>query len=165
MTHAFRGARAKTAGRAFAIGITTIMAAGLATGAALAQSDSDYYGCITADSTLVGVAIGEAPEGHCAAGETLITWNAEGPAGPAGEQGPKGDAGATGDAGPKGDPGPEGAQGADGAAGVDGEPGPQGEAGPAGAPGVDGEPGPQGPAGEPGEHCLLYTSDAADDLA
>lgn len=59
----------------------------------------------------------------CRSGETRLTWNQVGPAGPQGE------------------PGPPGAPGPQGAPGVAGEPGP---------PGPPGEPGPQGPQGAPG---------------
>jgi len=65
----------------------------------------------------------------------------EGPPGPAGQQGVKGDAG------PRG---PQGADGTAGAKGDQGPAGPQGAAGPAGAAGAKGEAGPQGPKGDAG---------------
>jgi hypothetical protein len=58
-----------------------------------------------------------------------MSWNAQGPAGPAGPQGDPGPAGPQGDpgpAGPQGDPGPAGPQGDPGPAGAQGDPGPAG---------------------------------------
>src|ERR1700733_2494446 len=63
---------------------------------------------------------------NCPKGTTAISWNQEGPAGPAGATGP---AGNTGPAGPQG---PAGQTGATGPAG------PQGSTGPAGPAGADG---------------------------
>jgi hypothetical protein len=89
----------------------------------------------------------------CRRNERVVTWNRQGPAGPAGAQGP---AGARGPAGPEGPAGPAGAAGAQGMPGPAGAPGPagpkgdvgaQGPAGPAGPAGAQGPPGPQGPAG------------------
>jgi hypothetical protein len=57
----------------------------------------------------------------CARGENKITWNVEGPQGPAGAAGPQGVAGPAGPAGPQGEPG------------VAGPAGPQGEPGPTGS--------------------------------
>ena len=84
---------------------------------------------------------------QCRRTETALEWNAEGPAGPAGEVGPAGSQGEIGPAGPKGDPGPAGPQGETGPGGPHGEPGATGPAGPAGP---QGETGPAGPAGPPG---------------
>ena len=69
-------------------------------------------------------------------------YQAQGPAGDTGAQGPKGDTGDTGPQGPKGDTGetgpqgPQGPQGDTGAQGPKGEQGPQGEQGPAGQDGA-----------------------------
>ena len=77
-------------------------------------------------------------------------------AGPAGPQGPKGDAGATGAQGPKGDTGAAGAQGPKGDTGATGAQGPKGDTGatgaqgPKGDTGANGAPGAQGPKGDTG---------------
>jgi hypothetical protein len=71
----------------------------------------------------------------CRRGESPLSWNAQGPAGPRGAAGPTG---AAGRAGPTGAAGPKGDTGARGATGPAGAPGPAGPAGPAG---------PQGPPG------------------
>ena len=76
--------------------------------------------------------------------------------GPAGPQGPKGDAGAAGPQGPKGDTGaagpagPQGPKGDTGTAGPAGPPGPKGDTGAAGPQGPKGDTGTAGPAGEQG---------------
>jgi hypothetical protein len=80
----------------------------------------------------------------CERGESQITWNQTGPAGPKGNTGAPGAQGIPGAAGAKGDPGPQGAPGAKGDTGPQGIPGAQG---PAGAIGPQGDTGPQGPAG------------------
>ena len=73
----------------------------------------------------------------CRRGESPLSWNAQGSAGPrgaAGATGPAGPSGATGAAGPKGDAGARGANG------------PAGATGPAGPKGATGAQGPPGPA-------------------
>ena len=70
-----------------------------------------------------------------------------------GEQGPKGDTGATGPQGPKGDTGATGLQGEQGPKGDTGATGPQGPKGDTGATGPQGpkgDTGPQGPKGDTG---------------
>jgi hypothetical protein len=84
---------------------------------------------------VIDVAKGERCRG---ATEVPISWNQQGPQGPAGAQGPKGDTGAAGPQGPKGDPGLTGARGPQGLTGPQGSAGPQGPAGPAGPSGVSG---------------------------
>ena len=64
----------------------------------------------------------------CGRGETVLTWNTQGPQGPPGE---------------------------DGMTGPTGEPGPPGTQGPKGDPGENGVPGPTGPAGADGESCSV----------
>lgn len=71
----------------------------------------------------------------------------QGPAGPQGEQGPQGEAGPQ---GPKGDTGEQGPAGPKGDTGDTGPQGPQGETGPQGEQGEQGPEGPQGPAGPAG---------------
>jgi hypothetical protein len=82
----------------------------------------------------------------CRHNEVALTWNTQGPQGPAGPQGPKGDTGATGPAGPQGDTGPAGPKGDTGPQGPQGETGPQGPAGAAGAAGPQGPQGARGPS-------------------
>jgi Phage Tail Collar Domain/Collagen triple helix repeat (20 copies) len=93
---------------------------------------------------------------ECRRDENAISWNIEGPQGPAGAQGPVGPAGAMGLQGPAGPAGAKGATGAPGPAGPQGLQGATGPAGatgpigPAGAQGVAGPIGPAGPAGATG---------------
>lgn len=98
------------------------LAVGLVLGASAVAMGVDtppqYTGCLTKDGTLVKVAVGSAPKQACSKTERQISWNAEGPQGPAGEPG------AAGEQGPQGDPG------------AAGEPGPKGDTGAAGVPGV-----------------------------
>ena len=56
----------------------------------------------------------------CTSGETTITWNQQGPAGPQGPTGPTGPQGPTGATGPQGATGQAGPQGATGPAGPPG---------------------------------------------
>ena len=81
---------------------------------------------------------------NCRTGETLLTWNVEGPAGPSGIAGPKGDSGV---AGAQGGTGPQGGTGRTGPAG------PQGAAGLIGPPGLDGSQGVSVYAVQPSNHC------------
>ncbi len=89
-------------------------------------------------------------------GAALALAACEGPPGPAGQPGAKGDAGprgaqgAQGVAGAKGDQGPPGPQGAAGPAGPPGPPGAKGEAGLQGPPGPKGDAGAAGPPGPAG---------------
>jgi hypothetical protein len=82
--------------------------------------------------------------GHCTRAETAISWNQQGPAGPAGPtgpQGPMGETGATGPMGLTGATGPQGPKGDTGPQGPKGDTGPQGpkgDTGPQGVPGADG---------------------------
>jgi len=89
---------------------------------------------------------------ECRRRERFLTWNAEGPAGPAGPPGPVGQTGAT---GPTGQTGAAGPKGETGAAGPAGPGGPQGPAGEDGADGPAGPAGERGPAGPPGLSGVL----------
>jgi len=77
----------------------------------------------------------------CRSGETPISWNREGEAGPEGPQGL---------IGPQGTAGAEGPRGPQGLMGLDGPGGPQGVIGPEGPEGPQGPEGPEGPAGQEG---------------
>jgi Collagen triple helix repeat (20 copies) len=85
---------------------------------------------------------------HCTRRERALTWNKQGPAGPAGVPGPRG---STGPGGPAGPPG------AAGAPGPTGSPGPSGPPGPTGSPGPSGPPGPAG-AGNGGSSTTTATT-------
>ena len=108
------------------------------------------HGCVQAGSGQVRIV---AADDRCRPNERSLTWNVEGPAGPAGaagQRGPAGEAGARGPAGPAGEAGAPGPAGAPGEAGTAGPPGETGPAGPAGPAGEAGPAGPEGAAGEPG---------------
>jgi hypothetical protein len=104
-----------------------------------------------------------APGAKCADNEQPLTWNVQGPAGPAGRQGPKGD---TGLQGPKGDTGLQGLIGMTGLQGPKGDTGLPGLKGDTGLPGLKGDtglpglkgdtglPGPKGDTGLPGSPGL-----------
>jgi hypothetical protein len=149
--------------RPLAILAATSLVASLAVSTAATAANEEYYGCITPETDLIGVGVGETPADHCAGDQTLIEWNQEGPQGAQGEKGNKGnkgDPGEKGNKGNKGDPGekgnkgdagPPGADGIDGANGADGQQGPEG---PPGADGTDGAPGATGSEGAQGEQGL-----------
>jgi hypothetical protein len=93
---------------------------------------------------------------NCRTGETLLSWNVEGPTGPSGPAGPKGESGV---AGAQGGTGPQGDTGRTGPAG------PQGAAGLIGTPGLDGPQGGSVYAVQPANHCAtrgfdIYQEDA-----
>jgi hypothetical protein len=94
---------------------------------------------------------------NCPKGTTAISWNQQGPAGPAGAAGPTGPAGTAGPAGATGLAGPKGDTGAPGPAGPAGTTGPAGPKGDTGAAGPAGPQGPQGPAGANGNTVLRGT--------
>jgi hypothetical protein len=93
--------------------------------------------CVKKKSGLVRIV---AAAGACRRGESPLSWNVQGPAGPRGATGPAGATGAAGPAGAAGPPGNAGPQGPKGDAGARGATGPAGAVGPAG---------PQGPPGPP----------------
>ncbi len=124
--------------RTIAVGMAALLLAGATSAfATRGSSASSATGTITACHQRSGKSVrivGDASE--CRRGERALTWNVQGPAGPAG---------------PSGAQGPEGAQGAQGPAGADGAAGargPDGAQGPAGPTGPAGPAGSQGPAGE-----------------
>lgn len=88
-----------------------------ASGVQAQDASETYTGCLARSGSLRQVAVGTSPAAPCRAGERQISWNIEGPQGPAGERGPQGPAGSPGAQGPQG---PQGAQGPQGPAG-DGE--------------------------------------------
>src|SRR5712691_1070805 len=66
------------------------------------------YACVNKTSGTIHIVAATAT---CAAGETKLQWNVEGPSGPQGPQGPAGAQGPPGPAGPAGAAGTAGAQG------------------------------------------------------
>ena len=89
----------------------------------------------------------------CRTGESLLSWNVEGPAGAAGPKGDTGAAGATGATGPQG------------GSGSTGPAGPKGATGAAGPAGLDGSQGVSVYAVQPSNHCTtrgfdIYQEDA-----
>jgi hypothetical protein len=49
-----------------------------------AEANTTFTGCLNAGGSITRVAIGTSPKGSCSPNETQISWNASGPAGPAG---------------------------------------------------------------------------------
>lgn len=120
-----------------------LLAAGTAAGAAITGGPIDnsgvIHGCWT-NAAINGshVFVLQDAGTSCPKGTTAISWNQQGPAGPAGATGPAGPAGATGPAGPAGATGPAGPAGPKGDTGAQGPAGPAGATGPAGPAGADG---------------------------
>jgi hypothetical protein len=114
-----------TARRAVLAALPLTLAAGVAFAAepgARTPTSAVINACINKKTRLVRIV---PASGSCKRGESVLAWNAQGPAG---GRGANGSAGAAGPAGPAG---PAGAQGDRGPAGAAGAPGPQGPAGPA----------------------------------
>lgn len=130
-----------------------LVAGGTAAGATIAAGPVDsngvVHGCYASKAKADGsfTFTLEQPNTTCPVGETAISWNEHGPAGPQGPAGP------TGPAGPKGDTGPQGPAGQ------------AGPAGPAGAAGPKGDTGPQGPAGQDGAGATVTTEPAGTNCA
>jgi hypothetical protein len=129
-----------------ATGATVALVAGSTTAYAAIAGPIDgsgvIHGCYT-NKALNGshVLVLQDSSTNCPNGTTAISWNQQGPAGPAGAAGPQGPPGPAGAAGPAGLKGDTGAQGPAGPAGD------TGPAGPTGAPGAPGSPGPAGANG------------------
>ncbi len=89
-------------------------------GATIVQADTPpttYYACVNNNNGTIRMTDAN---GTCGNNEQKISWNNEGPAGPAGPQGPTGPQGPAGPTGPQGDTGPAGPQGPQGPAGPQG---------------------------------------------
>ncbi len=122
-----------------------IVGAGVVAAATAVASVPDQHGVITGcySKTTGRLRVIDPSAGEtCTKNENQLTWNQQGPPGPAGPSGAPGAAGATGPSGPPGPFGPPGPTGASG---------PAGATGPAGAPGGPGPAGPPGPLGPPGQ--------------
>lgn len=134
-------------------------AAGIAVRGALAQPGvNTIYACKGDRSGSVRIVQQGEP---CLRGESLISWNVQGPAGAQGQQGQPGSQGLPGQTGLPGAPGSigePGDTGPQGQAGEQGEPGLAGDTGLQGLQGDQGEEGPVGPPGAPGEDGTLAIS-------
>ncbi len=118
------------------IGFVAAFALGAGIPAAFAATSGEgdgvaIHACAGPNGQLRVVEAGE----QCRKSETRLSWNSEGPAGPAGADGARGEPGPQGEPGPAG---PPGEQGPPGPVGPKGETGERGPAGPAGARAVDG---------------------------
>lgn len=100
------GALAAT-GLFVATGMPDTPALALAAGAA---TTGKIYACYS-DSTHTLFHLNYPKVKNCPAGQTRLSWNAQGPRGPVGPQGPKGATGARGATGPQGPAGPQGPPG------------------------------------------------------
>ena len=118
-------------------GIVAASCVGVAVGS-IPGSGGVIHGCYLSNGTLRVV---DVESTTCKSNETALDWNAQGPAGATGPQGPQGAAGPTGATGP---------QGPTGATGASGQTGPKGDTGPAGATGSQGPKGDTGPTGATG---------------
>jgi hypothetical protein len=131
--------------------VSAAMLAVLATGGVALASDSAPAGqiraCYKPGSQPSTLQVLTSAKASCPKGDTTLTWNKVGPAGPPGPQGAKGAAGAQGATGPQGATGLQGATGATGPAGPAGQQGATGQQGAPGQQGGTGATGPQGPAG------------------
>lgn len=134
--------------------VAVLGGAGVAFGAA-DEPSSLVHGCVDQNTGVLRILDGSAGKA-CAATETPLNFNQQGPTGapgPAGSPGPQGLPGPQGSPGPKGSAGPQGVPGPQGSPGPQGVPGPVGPTGPQGIPGLKGakgDPGPQGVPGVPG---------------
>lgn len=115
------------------------IAVGLVANGTLASSGgSMLYACVGERSGTMRLVDGATA---CQRGETLVSWNVQGPAGPQGPTGAQGATGPQGSKGQQGAAGPQGPTGATGALGAIGPQGPQGETGQQGERGLPGVPG------------------------
>ncbi|MDH3607059.1 MAG: collagen-like protein [Acidimicrobiia bacterium] len=106
-----------------------------------------YSACRRIGGDIIKIHLDTEADRPCKPWQTVITWNAQGPAGADGIQGIQGVPGEPGLPGADGDVGPEGPAGP---SGIDGGVGPAGPPGPPGADGLPGADGAVGPAGPPG---------------
>jgi hypothetical protein len=108
------------------------------------SSSTVYSACVSKiGDTLYDVTANGTP--RCRSGDTLISWNAQGPKGTTGPQGPKGTTGPPGPKGTKGTTGPQGPKGTKGTTGPQGPKGTKGTKGTTGPKGTKGTTGPAGP--------------------
>lgn len=88
--------------------VTLVVGGGIAY-ATIPDSNGVIHGCMNKGSGILRV-IDDAVS-PCSAGETPLSWNAQGPKGDQGDAGPPGPAGPQGEPGPQGPTGPTGPQG------------------------------------------------------
>jgi type VI secretion system secreted protein Hcp len=110
-------------------GAVTLGAAAAAAATLAGTSDQVIHGCVDPEGRLR--VLGATAEG-CKKDERAISWNEQGPIGPAGAVGATGAQGIAGLTGPAGLQGPAGVSGPSGVSGPAGAQGPAGPAGPAG---------------------------------
>jgi Collagen triple helix repeat (20 copies) len=137
---ASRSRRATRAGTLAATGL--LAAAGTYVSPALpasAATAGKIYACYS-DSTKKLFYLDYPKVKNCPAGQTRLSWNAQGRQGPQGNRGARGPQGSAGPQGPRGSAGPQGPRGSAGPQGPQGATGPQGAAGPQGPPGPPGPP-------------------------
>jgi hypothetical protein len=106
--------------RVATVGALSVAAIGIGGVAFAASSNSVIHACEKKSGGALRIA------SSCTSSEQSLSWNVQGPPGPAGLQGPRGETGA------KGATGATGAKGATGATGAQGPAGPAGQAGPTG---------------------------------
>jgi hypothetical protein len=131
--------------------VGVVVAAGVATSSISVSpqtTSSTIYACAL---DRIGTLRMVASPSQCVGGlETSVSWNVQGPVGPAGAAGPQGPLGLQGPLGMTGPIGPAGVSGSTGATGPQGVAGPAGANGAAGPSGPQGSPGPIGPQGPAG---------------
>jgi hypothetical protein len=110
--------------------------------AAWAEDPIVFRACLSDKGALYNISLTATPA--CRGGDSVVTWNQQGPQGPQGLPGAQGEQGLQ---GLQGDPGPAGPQGEQGLQGIQGPQGEQGLQGPAGPQGEQGLQGPTGPSG------------------
>lgn len=90
----------------FGVGIAVGLVAASVGLTAAAGTPKTYSACLSSKlGVMYNVAIGTQPLAKCVGSDVTISWNEQGPQGPAGLQGPSGAPGAQGPAGPSGAPG------------------------------------------------------------
>jgi hypothetical protein len=115
-----------------ALAIVAAVAFSGSTFGVLAADAPTFRGCLNLKGDLYNVVTSPAQPSACKQGDTVVSWNQVGPAGPQGARGDPGPVGPVGPQGLKGDPGVAGPQGAKGDPGPVGPVGAQGPQGPAG---------------------------------
>lgn len=112
-----RSGRARTTRRTKVIATLGVLGAGggslgaLTVGGAFAAEQLHVYTACQQSNGKIDRVFVDAAGNPCAAGQTPLIWNEQGPAGPAGQPGTPGAAGPSGAAGPAGPAGPAGASG------------------------------------------------------
>ena len=146
-----KGSKA-TMGALAAAGVAATAAIGVAVAATttpVATAPAKIYACYS-DKTNELFRLNYPTTKKCPSGETMLSWNIQGPQGATGAQGKTGAQGAAGAQGATGKTGAQGAAGAQGATGAQGAAGAQGARGAQGAQGAAGAQGATGAQGAAG---------------